>query len=203
MTPTLKEIVSFMWKGSSVRSAELRNKKLIIPKNVDAKKFLELLKINQIENEGHAYRHLSDWGGEGVDYNGKSYYYSYDPGRYVPCIDLMYKWGNLSEMVVEQDKGRVVSGYLLWFRDLVTFGDIPKGSNRKRKDQHIIRQLEKDLEKAKDTIVRQEVQVQRGRNHQLELQDVEGELKHTGGKFGRLKEELDSRIHLARQIKKE
>ncbi|KAG5614506.1 hypothetical protein H5410_014330 [Solanum commersonii] len=63
-------------------------------------------------------------------------------------------------MVVEQDKGKVVPGYLLWFCDPVTFGDIPEGSSRKRKDQHIIIQLEKELEKAKATIARQEVQVQ-------------------------------------------
>ncbi|KAH0769627.1 hypothetical protein KY290_013608 [Solanum tuberosum] len=101
-------------------------------------------------------------------------------------------------MVVEQDKGKVVPGYLSWFRDPVTFGDTPGESSRKRKDQHIIRQLEKELEKAKATIAQQEVQVQRGRNHKLELQDVEGELKHTEGKLARLEEELDSRIHLAR-----
>uniref|UniRef100_M1BF96 Uncharacterized protein n=1 Tax=Solanum tuberosum TaxID=4113 RepID=M1BF96_SOLTU len=106
-------------------------------------------------------------------------------------------------MVVEQDKGKVVPGYLSWFRDPATFGDIPEGSSRKRKDQHIIRQLEKELEKAKTTISRQEVQVQRGKNHQLELQDVEGELKHAEGKLARLEEELDSRIHLARKIKEE
>ncbi|KAH0698834.1 hypothetical protein KY284_013049 [Solanum tuberosum] len=106
-------------------------------------------------------------------------------------------------MVVEQDKGKVVPGYLSWFRDPMAFGDTPEESSRKRKDQHIIRQLEKELEKAKTTIARQEVQVQRGRNHQLELQDVEGELKHTEWKLARLEEELDSRIHLARQIKKE
>ncbi|KAH0735279.1 hypothetical protein KY285_010986 [Solanum tuberosum] len=109
----------------------------------------------------------------------------------------------LSEMVVEQNKGKVVSGYLSWFRDPATFGDILEGSSRKRKDQHIIRQLEKELEKAKTTIARQEVQVQRGRNIQLELQDVEGKLKHAEGKLARLEEELDSRIHLSRQIKKE
>ncbi|KAH0655570.1 hypothetical protein KY285_030452 [Solanum tuberosum] len=51
MTPTLEEIASFMGKGSSVRGADLRNEKPIIPKNVDAKKFLELLKINQVEKE--------------------------------------------------------------------------------------------------------------------------------------------------------
>ncbi|KAH0773632.1 hypothetical protein KY290_010769 [Solanum tuberosum] len=44
-----------------------------------------------------------------------------------------------SEMVVEQDKGKVVRGYLSWFRDPVTFGDTPEGSSRKRKDQHTIR----------------------------------------------------------------
>ena len=51
MTPTLEEIVGFVGKGSSVRGADLRNKRPIIPKPVDAKKFLELLKINQIEKE--------------------------------------------------------------------------------------------------------------------------------------------------------
>ncbi|KAG5612351.1 hypothetical protein H5410_023632 [Solanum commersonii] len=122
--------------------------------------------------------------------------------------DILKIWfgsiiSELSEMVVEQDKGKVVPGYLSWFRDPITFGDIPEGSSRKRKDQHIIRQLEKELEKAKTTIFRQEVQVQRGRNIQLELQDAEGELKHVEGKLSRLEEELDSRIHLARQIKKE
>ncbi|KAK4710013.1 hypothetical protein R3W88_004526 [Solanum pinnatisectum] len=95
-------------------------------------------------------------------------------------------------MVVEQDKGKMVPGYLSWFRDPVTFGDTIEESNRERKNQHIIRQLEKELEKAKATISRQ-----------LELQDVEGELKHTEGKLARLEEELDSRIHLARQIKRE
>ncbi|KAH0669810.1 hypothetical protein KY285_023956 [Solanum tuberosum] len=44
-----------------------------------------------------------------------------------------------SEMVVEQDKGKVVPGYLSWLRDPMTFGDTLEGSNRKRKDQHIIR----------------------------------------------------------------
>ncbi|KAH0679212.1 hypothetical protein KY284_020297 [Solanum tuberosum] len=38
-----------------------------------------------------------------------------------------------SEMVVDQDKGKVVHGYLSWFRDPVTFGDTPEGSSRKRK----------------------------------------------------------------------
>ena len=51
MTPPLEEIVGFMGKGSSVRGVDLRNKKPIISKHVDAKKFLELLKINQIEKE--------------------------------------------------------------------------------------------------------------------------------------------------------
>ncbi|KAG5632766.1 hypothetical protein H5410_004483 [Solanum commersonii] len=81
---------------------------------------------------------------------------------------------------------------------LVTFGDTPEESSRKRKDKHTIRQLDKELEKAKVTIARQEVQVQIGRIHQLELQDVKGELKHVEGKLARLEEELDSRIHLAR-----
>ena len=48
MTQTLEEIAGFMWKGSTFRGADLRNKRPIISKHVDAKKFLELLKINQI-----------------------------------------------------------------------------------------------------------------------------------------------------------
>ena len=63
----------------------------------------------------------------------------------------------LSEMVLEKDKGKVVPGYLSWFRDPMTFGETPEGSRRKRRDQHIIRQLKKELEKAKATIARQEV----------------------------------------------
>ena len=51
MTQTLEEIAGFMWKGSTFRGADLRNKRPIIPKLVDAKKFLELLKINQIDKE--------------------------------------------------------------------------------------------------------------------------------------------------------
>ena len=62
-------------------------------------------------------------------------------------------------MVVEKDKGKVVPGYLSWFRDPMTFGDTPEGSSRKRRDQHIIRQLKKELEKAKATIARQDVKV--------------------------------------------
>ncbi|KAG5614254.1 hypothetical protein H5410_014078 [Solanum commersonii] len=130
------------------------------------------------------------------------------PGFAFDSSDILKIWFGsiifeLSEMVVEQDKGKVVPGYLSWFRDPTTFDDISEGSSRKRKDQHIIRQLEKELEKAKTTIARQEIQVQRGKNIQLELQDTEGELKHAEGKLARLEEELDSRIHLARQIKKE
>ena len=133
-------------KGSTVRGADLRNKRPIIPKHVDAKKFLKLLKINQIEKESlkngwvsldflyqrygqrdgfKNYRNLlCNQGGEeawktngcfafmvtflgliifpkrdehidirladvieGVGHNGKSNYYSYDPGIYVSCID--------------------------------------------------------------------------------------------------------------------
>ena len=73
----------------------------------------------------------------------------------------------------------------------------------KKRDQHIIRHLTKELEKAKATIARQEVQVQRGKNHKLDLQDMEGELKHSEGRLARLEKELHSRIYLARQIKKE
>ena len=66
-------------------------------------------------------------------------------------------------MVVEKDKGKVVPRYLSWFRDPIIFGDTPEGSNRKTRDQHIIRHLKKKLEKAKSTIARQEIQVQRGK----------------------------------------
>ena len=89
----------------------------------------------------------------------------------------------LSEMVVEKDKRKVVHGYLSWFRDPMTFGETPEGSRRKRRDQHIIRHLKKELEKAKATIARQEVKVQRGKNNKLELHDMEGELKHVEGRF--------------------
>jgi len=68
------------------------------------------------------------------------------PGFAFDSTDILKIWfgsiiSELSEMVVEQDKGKVVPGYLSWFRDPVTFGDIPEGSSRKRKDQHIIKQL--------------------------------------------------------------
>ncbi|KAH0646922.1 hypothetical protein KY290_005106 [Solanum tuberosum] len=219
--------VNFMGKGSSVRGAELRNKKPIIPKNVDAKKFLELLKINQIENESLKNGWVSlDFLYERYSQNGKDVICMSSGISFLVLIGLrgvqpyaplrvMRQLARVQEIPPnddmsslyltprQQDKGKVVPGYLSWFRDPVTFGDISEGSSRKRKDQHIIRQLEKELEKAKATIARQEVQVQRGRNHQLELQDVEGELKHTEGKISRLEEELDSTIHLAHQIKKE
>ncbi|KAH0635948.1 hypothetical protein KY289_035863 [Solanum tuberosum] len=51
MTPTLEENASLLGKEPSVWATDLRSKKPIIPKNVDAKKFLDLLKINQIEKE--------------------------------------------------------------------------------------------------------------------------------------------------------
>ena len=95
----------------------------------------------------------------------------------------------------------MVPGYLSWFCDLMSFGETPEGSRRRKRDQHIIRHLEKELEKAKATIAQQEVQVQRGKNQKLELQDMEGELKHTEGRLARLKGDLHSRIHLARQRK--
>ncbi|KAG5620662.1 hypothetical protein H5410_005880 [Solanum commersonii] len=51
MTPTLEEITSFIGKRFNIRGADLCNKRPRVPKNVDAKKFLDLLKINQIEKE--------------------------------------------------------------------------------------------------------------------------------------------------------
>ena len=59
MTLTLEEISGFMVKGSTVRGADLRNKIPIILKHVDAKKFLELLKINQIEKKSLKNRWVS------------------------------------------------------------------------------------------------------------------------------------------------
>ena len=47
----------------------------------------------------------------------------------------------LSEIVVEKDKGKVVPRYLSWFRDPMTFGENPEASKRKRRYQHIIRHL--------------------------------------------------------------
>ncbi|KAG5610295.1 hypothetical protein H5410_021576 [Solanum commersonii] len=49
MTPTLEEIASFMGKESNIQGANLRNKRPIIPKNVDTNMFMDLLKINQID----------------------------------------------------------------------------------------------------------------------------------------------------------
>ncbi|KAH0698052.1 hypothetical protein KY290_013757 [Solanum tuberosum] len=229
MTPTLKEITSFMGKGSSVRGANLRNKKPIIPKNVNAKKFLKLLKINQVEKESLKNRFTLDWcnyvsshkerkakidfpkgilaceeklsiGLRGVqpyaplrvmhqlarvqeilaNDDMSRFVFDTPPDFAFDSTDILKIWfgsiiSELNEMVVEQDKEKVVPGYLSWFRDPVTFGDIPEGSNRKRNDQHIIRQLEKELEKAKVISARQEIQVQRERNHQLELQDIKRE----------------------------
>ncbi|KAH0672998.1 hypothetical protein KY290_025280 [Solanum tuberosum] len=65
MTPTLEEIASFMEKGSNVRGADFRNKNHIIPKNVDVKKFLDLLKINQKEKDTlkNGWNQLSNQGG--------------------------------------------------------------------------------------------------------------------------------------------
>ncbi|KAH0781131.1 hypothetical protein KY290_000729 [Solanum tuberosum] len=61
MTPTPEEIVSFMRKGTNIRGANLRNKRPIILKNIDAKKFLDLLKINQIEKESLKNRGHRGW----------------------------------------------------------------------------------------------------------------------------------------------
>ncbi|KAG5591852.1 hypothetical protein H5410_042366 [Solanum commersonii] len=231
MTPTMKKITSFIGKGSSVRGADLRNKKPIIPKNIDTKKYDQKDGFknyqNQLSNQGG----VEAWKKNGcADHmqsptiipmmltdmfcaltkciNGEMYFggcnillqiwfleHLYHHGL-VPSEDILKIWfrsiiSELSEMVVEQDKGK--SGAC------VPIGDPAE----KKKDQHIIRQLKKELEKAKATIARQEVQVQKGRNHQLELQDGEGKLKHTDGKLARLEEELESRIHFSRQIKKE
>ncbi|KAH0642640.1 hypothetical protein KY290_034240 [Solanum tuberosum] len=139
MTPTLEEIASFMGKGSSVWGADLHSCNI-------------LLQIWFLEHLYHRDRAPS----------GVSFLVLIGLRCVQPYAPLQIWFGSiiseLSEMVVEQDKGKVVSRYLLWFRDPVTFGDIPERSNRERKDQHIIRQLEKELEKAKGTTARQEVQ---------------------------------------------
>ncbi|KAG5632769.1 hypothetical protein H5410_004486 [Solanum commersonii] len=314
MTPILEEITIFMGKGSSIWGADLRNKRPIIPKNIDANKFLDLLKINQTEKESlkngwvsldflyesnqggveawkvngcfafmvvflgliispkwdkHISIHLARVGKaltimesptiipmiladmlcaltkcknketeakidfpKGIlaceekhlvitsdelygiitevsnpipphrvmrqlarvqevppNHDMSRFVFDTPPGFAFDTQDILKIWfrsiiSEQSEMVVEQDKGKVVHGYLSLFRDPVTFGDTPKGSNKKRKDNHIIRQLEKELEKAKVAIARQE------------LQNVEEELKHAEEKLARLEEEL-SRIHLA------
>lgn len=51
MTPTLKEIVSFMGKRSSIRGIDPHNIRTTIPKIIDANKFQDLWKINQTEKE--------------------------------------------------------------------------------------------------------------------------------------------------------
>ncbi|KAG5585162.1 hypothetical protein H5410_045596 [Solanum commersonii] len=144
MTPTLAENASLIGKESSVLGTDLRSKKHIIPKNVDAKKFLDFLKINQIEKESLI--------------NG--FVVETPPGFALNIEDILkILFGSiiseLTEMVVEQDKGKVVYGYLSWFCDAVTSGDTPEGFSKKRKDQHTIRHLEKELEKANATIARQ------------------------------------------------
>lgn len=51
MKPSLEEIANFMRKRVQYSSTDLHNKRPIIPKNIDAKKFLNFLKINHIEKE--------------------------------------------------------------------------------------------------------------------------------------------------------
>lgn len=51
MTPTLRELASFMGVRFNRQGSDLRNKMSIVPKNMDEIKFLKLLKINQIKIE--------------------------------------------------------------------------------------------------------------------------------------------------------
>ena len=76
--------------------------------------------------------------------------FAYDtpPGFAFNSEDIMKIWygsiiSKLSEMVVEKDKGKVVPGYLSWFRDPITFGDTPEGSNRKKKRSIYYKKFEK------------------------------------------------------------
>lgn len=71
--------------------------------------------------------------------------------------DIMNIWYEiiifeLSEMVVEQDRGKVVLGYLSWFRDSMVFGYTPKNLVEKKRDQRIIIHLKKELERPKQPL---------------------------------------------------
>lgn len=107
-----------------------------------------------------------------------------------------------SEMIMDQDKRKVVLGYLSWFRDPVRFCDTHEGSSWKRKDKHTIKQLEKELDKDKDTISRQGSSP----NMKKSLVGVRrcGEvIEPCGRKLVQLEEELDNMFHFFQQIKKE
>lgn len=108
----------------------------------------------------------------------------------------------LSEMVIEQDDGMVVPKYLSWFKKRVIIADIPEGSSRKRKDQQTIEWLKGELEQARETIAQQQVQIQLKNKYHLAMQDMEGYLRQAEEKIVRLEEELESRISLARQVKR-
>ncbi|KAH0679216.1 hypothetical protein KY284_020301 [Solanum tuberosum] len=106
------------------------------------------------------------------------------PGFTFDSNDILKIWfGSIifeqSEMVVEQDKGKVVLGYLSWFHDPVTFGDTLEGSSRKRKTSTPYDSWKKSWRRPKPPYPDKKFKSKLGRNHQLELQDVEGELKHT------------------------
>ena len=66
----------------------------------------------------------------------------------------------------------MVPGYLSWFCDLITFGETPEGSRKKKRSTYY-KTFDKRVGEGKATIARQEVQVQRGKNHKLELQNME------------------------------
>ncbi|KAH0672914.1 hypothetical protein KY290_025195 [Solanum tuberosum] len=86
------------------------------------------------------------------------------PGFAFDSTDILKIWfgsiiSELSEMVVDQDKGRVVPVYLSWFRDPITFGDVLEGSNRKKKRPAHHKTVGKRVGKGQSRHVRQEVQV--------------------------------------------
>lgn len=62
LTPTLEEIASFMGRGSSLWGSNLRDKRPIVPKNIEGNKFLDyllgvyLLVSIYINYQGNKYR---------------------------------------------------------------------------------------------------------------------------------------------------
>ncbi|KAH0648168.1 hypothetical protein KY285_033416 [Solanum tuberosum] len=124
----------------------------------------------------------------------------------VPPNDDMSRF----EFETPPDKGKMVFRYLSRFRDPVTFGDTPEGSSRKRKDQHIIRQFEKELEKIKVTIARQKVQIKKEQSFEIsrlkrDLVASEKVMHYQKGELKQQKEKFEKErlcwMHLHDQLK--
>ncbi|KAH0693086.1 hypothetical protein KY285_020183 [Solanum tuberosum] len=134
MTPTLEDIARFMGKESNIWGADLRNKRPIIPKNIDANRFTPN-RCNYVSS--HKEREAKIDFPKGILACEEKLSVS-NP---MPHVGLCINWQELKRSgsgvsflsKVEQDKGKVVLGYLSWFRDPVTFGDTLEGSSRKRK----------------------------------------------------------------------